>query len=131
MKFAVMLFLLCAVQSWGNSRELLEERFEDYYTRQILLERERVARERGAAERSRERTQEEADYEQRRQQFVLERRREVKPDDTAHLREIEERRRQYEVTREDYVREQLRLRQLGREYTIPPEEELNLSPENL
>jgi hypothetical protein len=149
MKASILVLFLCAAYFFGGfitsayaqdnqefelKKKNLEDRYEDYYTRQVLLQREALEREKGTQERTAERIRENADYEKARQQYVLERPKKVEVDDKMHEREIAERKKEYERNREEFVRRMQTLKRLeAGELMIPGEEELgiNVDPENL
>ena len=138
--FLLLAVHFCAI-SWGQTqsedfqirRQNLENRFEDYYTRKVLIERYLLQRDRGADEVSKERQKLAAEYEKARLDFVAQRKKTPRPDSRLHEQELLERRRQYEKMREEYVQQMRQLQKLEKEYAIPGEEELGveLNRENL
>ncbi len=144
MKPYVLALFLCAayfsplfgVLAWAQNDENfdiekrnLEERFEDYYTRQVILERKALEREKGTGEMRDQRVREVEERERDRKQFVIERAKKVEVSDKMHEQEILERKKAYEQNREAFVRRMQAFKRLENDLKIPGEEELGINLE--
>lgn len=135
--FLSVAYLFSSATVWAENdeefemrRRVLEDRFEDYYTRQILLERAEMEREKGINEKKSERVREDEERERIRKQFVIERQKQVQPDPKMYEKELLERKKEYEKNREEFVRRMQTLKRIERDISIPGEEELGINLES-
>lgn len=120
-----------AEQDFIIRQQNLLDRYEDYYTRLVLIDRETMKRERGAEEMKKERTALKAEYEKIRREFKRARPEENRAAELEYERQVKERKKELDRTRAEYVRQKKLLEKMESGASrIPEEEELGITMEN-
>ncbi len=111
-------------------RQYMQNRVNDFYKRQDDLDKADLKRESASDEMRVERKKILTQHEDARKEFIKQKRAKPPEDPTAFEAELKARAAQREKVRQDFVKHRAELERESRNFdTIPPEEELGLSPE--
>lgn len=120
-----------AEQDFVIRQQNLLDRYEDYYTRLVLIDRETMKRERGATDMNKERAAIRAEFEKIRREFKRARPEENRAAELEYERETKARKKELDRTRAEYVRQRMLLEKMESGASrIPAEEELGITMEN-
>lgn len=115
-------------QEFEKLRRERENRLQDFYVRLNQIEWQNTERQRGENEKRKERKTIKKEYEQSRQEYVLQRKQRPVQDPAAFEQELKQRLAEHEAARRQFVvnRDKMldAVKKIG---VIPPEDELDLS----
>ncbi len=120
-----------ADQDFVIRQQNLLDRYEDYYTRLVLIDRETTKRERGAEDMHKERSAIRAEYEKIRREFKRVRPEENRAAELEFDKQQKERKKELDRIRAEFVRQRQQLEKIeSGAMLIPAEEELGLKMGN-